>query len=102
MVSEQLKRAESIRRKQSIPSSQRTDGRDKAAEVIEDMWPSSLSDIADATEYSRQHIANTLEAYFEPADKQIDTTIDIPLKDIDTDELTLQFTVNISLDDDED
>lgn len=101
MVSDKLKNATEVRRKKVIDNDERTRDRDKAADLIEEMWPASLSEIAEESEYSRQHIANTLEYYFEPGDTVADATIDVPIQDIDTDTLTLQFTVNIHLNDED-
>ncbi len=66
-------KARQIRRKDSIPSDDQTPGKEQAADYIErevlekDRWPMNLTDIADECEWSRQHIANTLRDYFEPA-----------------------------------
>jgi len=75
-----------IERKDTIPPSDRTDARDEAAEVIEQMWPAHLKDIAEASEYSRQHIKNTLDTYFEvrqPAQSdRFELAVDVP-EDVD-------------------
>lgn len=66
--------AEHIKRKDVIPEDKRTPGKDQAAQYIEeeviekDRWPMQLSEIADETQWSRQHISNTLNDYFEPAE----------------------------------
>lgn len=55
------------------PDEQRTDARDEAADWIEDMWPATLSDIAEESGFSRQHIRNTLDTYFRPAGSSLQT-----------------------------
>lgn len=45
--------------------SDRTDARDEAADAIVELWPAHLTEIAEASGYSRQHVKNTLETYFE-------------------------------------
>lgn len=65
-----LKNADEIRRKDSISKSVRTEGKDDAAETIDAIieageWPMDLSEIAERAGWSRQHIANTLEGYYE-------------------------------------
>lgn len=77
MVSKALRNATRIERKDSIPAEAQTPKRDEAADWIEEHaaenWGEwTFTDIADETEYSRQHIANTVEAYFRPADAGID------------------------------
>lgn len=73
MVSTALRNATRLVRKQSIPESDRTPERDKAADWIDehaaDDWEDwNFTDIEDETDWSRQHIANTVEKFFEPAD----------------------------------
>lgn len=71
--------AKKIRRKSEVPESDRTAGKDAAAEFIEEevlekgRWPMHLTEIADLSEeklgddgWSRQHITNTINDYFEP------------------------------------
>lgn len=53
-----------IERKDPVPDDARTPERDDAADYIEEMWPADLIEIADAAGYSRQHIRNTLDLYF--------------------------------------
>lgn len=45
-----------------------TDERQQAADVIEDMWPAHVNDIADATEFSHGHIRNVLESHYRYVD----------------------------------
>lgn len=59
--------AEEIERKENIPKKDQTDDRDEAADAIERMWPATLTEIAEETGYSRQHIRNTLDVYYRPA-----------------------------------
>lgn len=61
-------KADEIERK-PISKDIRTPDRDEAAQWITEMWPASLSNIADASGYSRQHISNTLKLYFREVDE---------------------------------
>lgn len=62
-----------IEAKERIPESVRTTGKDEAAdyiinEVLErGRWPMPLTEIADESGWSRQHIRNTLTDYFQEA-----------------------------------
>lgn len=62
-----------IKRKANVPEHQRTEGKDEAADYIleqiieENRWPMNLEDIAEETGWSRQHIANTIRDYYQPA-----------------------------------
>lgn len=78
MVSKQLRHASRIERKPDISESARTAGRDDAADWIKehaaDNWTEwTFSEIADETDYSRQHIANVVENYFQPTGAESDT-----------------------------
>lgn len=53
-----------------VPPSERTEARDDAAEYIEEMWPTTLTEIAEESGYSRQHVKNTLSRYFKPAEEE--------------------------------
>lgn len=53
-----------------VEESRRTPDKAEAAEWIENMWPATLSEIAEASGYSRQHIKNTLVDYFRIADAE--------------------------------
>ncbi len=71
MVSNALRHATRIERKQEISDEDRTADRDEAADWIEEHAASNWHDwtftrIAEETEFSRQHIANTVQAYFQP------------------------------------
>jgi predicted patatin/cPLA2 family phospholipase len=63
-----------IRRKAQVSEEDRTHAKTEAAQYIEGeilergRWPMDLTKIAEETEWSRQHIANTIRDYFEPAD----------------------------------
>lgn len=75
MVSDTLKNATRLQRKASIRNSERTGSRDEVADWIEehaaDDWNEwTMTDIAEEVGYSRQHVANTVEAYFEPVDRE--------------------------------
>ena len=67
--------------KDDIPSSERTPGRDEAAEYIQeeviekDRWPMDLTEIADEAGWSRQHIKNTLDAYFREVDNGTEESV---------------------------
>ena len=54
-----------IRRKEHVPDSVRTEKKDEAADVIEELWPAPKTEIADVAGCSRTHIDNVLEDYFE-------------------------------------
>lgn len=76
MVRESIKQSPRIKRKKSIPASNRTPGRDEAAKWIqehvidEDAWSeTTIKGISEESGWSRQHIANTLEMYFEPTEE---------------------------------
>ena len=60
-----------IKRKEYIPPAVRTPDRDDMADVIEEMWPATFTDMAEEAGYSRQHAKNTYDAYFEEQDRQI-------------------------------
>lgn len=68
----QVNEADEIERRDSVPESEQTEERTKAADYIEsevldeDRWPMTLTAISEETDWSRQHIKNTLEGYFEP------------------------------------
>lgn len=75
MVRQQVKKAPELRRKEFVPDDLRTTERDKAADWLEEhiiaegRWSeTTIQDIAAESDWSRQHIANTLDSYFEPAD----------------------------------
>lgn len=74
----QIREAPRIRRRRFVPEDDRTEDRDKAADYIQKevitagRWPMTMTEIADETGYSRQHIANTLDAYFEPVNGEGD------------------------------
>lgn len=65
--------AERIERRAQVPDHARTDGKTAVAEYIaseivdEGRWPTTLTAIEEETEWSRQHIRNTLNDYFRPA-----------------------------------
>lgn len=59
-----------IRLKDSIPNNVRTPGKDDAAEYIQSevldkgRWPMDYSEMAEESGWSRQHLKNTIDAYF--------------------------------------
>lgn len=74
-----IRHADAITRRESVPEDKRTPARDACADWIDSeivetgRWPmdySAIADLSQASEsvdgWSRQHIANTLEAYFVP------------------------------------
>lgn len=72
MASEDIRHVPCIERKPDIPESAQTPDRDIVADWIEenavDEWLNwSFKDVGDETGYSRQHVANTVKNYFEPA-----------------------------------
>lgn len=83
-----IRDARAIRRKDSVPDSKRTADRDAAADYIETdvvadgRWPVSMTQIAQETNYSRQHIANVLEYYFEPTEPDRDPRRIEPPEDV--------------------
>lgn len=76
MVRAAIHEATALRRRSYVPDADRTPDRDDAADWLEehlvdgdwDWQETSISEISEATGYSRQHIATTLEHYFEPVD----------------------------------
>lgn len=70
----EIRKGEPIRRKAEIPDEVRTEARDRAADAIERMWPADYKAIAQEADYSRQHVKNTLDLYFEPAREAEDAT----------------------------
>jgi hypothetical protein len=72
MVSASLKDAERIERKTHVPDRHRTRQRTEVADWIEthasDEWREwTHQEIADELNYSRQHIDNVVQHYFQPA-----------------------------------
>lgn len=65
---------EEIRRRDNIPDSIRTPGKDDAALEIESAiangdWPATPSELAEDSSWSRSHMRNVLDQYFEPVDE---------------------------------
>lgn len=65
---------ERIRRKENVPESVQTQGKDQAAQIIQEKidngeWPVPLTELADETEWSRSHYQNTIKDYFETVDE---------------------------------
>lgn len=66
-----IREANELQRKASIPASDRTPARDEVARWIDehaaDDWVNwTMTDIAEEVDRSREHVAKTLELYFEP------------------------------------
>ena len=78
-----------IRRKDNIPDEVRTPDRDKAAKVIDEMWPAHLNEIADESGYSRQHIRNVLSHYYQTEER------DEPQRERKENGLTIQVPDNV-------
>lgn len=73
MASKQLRLAPRIVRKPNVPEEVRTPAQDQVADWIgehaADEWSKwSYTDVADEMDVSRQHVSNTVENYFKPAD----------------------------------
>lgn len=66
---------EEIRRRDNIPDSIRTAGKDDAALEIESAiangdWPATPSELAENSSWSRSHMRNVLDQYFEPVESE--------------------------------
>lgn len=93
MVSDALRTADRLVRKASIPDDERTQMRDAAADWIEenaaDEWGEwTFTDVAEAADYSRQHITNVVEKYFEPVGDATNGEHDGELEDEGLDHLS--------------
>lgn len=64
--------AKYIVRKSEVDESKTTPAKDDAADQIEEYWGIPLSDIAEQSGYSRQHIKNALDDYFDLFDSRDD------------------------------
>lgn len=92
MVSASLKEADRIERRTHVPDKHRTPERSKVADWIEehaaDDWQEwTHQEIADETGYSRQHVDNVVEYYFQPEGKTSDVEAladDLGIGDIST------------------
>jgi len=70
-----LREASALRRKDSVPDSDRTARRDALADFLEtefangsrDWQATTMTEIADERDCSRQFVSDTLDAYFQPA-----------------------------------
>lgn len=71
-----VREASRIRLKQSVPEETRTESKDKMAwyivrEVVwAGRWPLTMTKIAEETDFTRQHVTNTLNEYFEEAETE--------------------------------
>lgn len=84
MVKVEIKRARRLRRipDERVDPSDRTPAREEAADWIEQHvvnggreWQEwTMTEIAERTTYSREHISNSLDAFFEPADSDTATS----------------------------
>lgn len=83
----QKRKYDSIKRKQMIPEDKWTEGKQAAAQIIEDKidsgeWPVPLTQLAQETDWSRAHYQNTLRDFFYPVDEsheQVDETSQEPM-----------------------
>lgn len=84
MVKPAIRDATRLKRKQRVPRSDRTPDRTKAAEWIDEhVIPSerdweewTIKEIAEGSGWSREHISNTLDRYFEPAHSPAEDVLD--------------------------
>lgn len=98
MVRAALKQARRIERQDYVPDSRRTPDRDEAADWIDmhvvdgdrDWGETTMSEIAEAAGYSREHIATTLDHYYQPAGQSQDLASELA-GDIPTPEGTSEF-----------
>lgn len=72
MVRQELKTANEIERRPHVPDKHRTKGREEVADWIEEHAAHEWSDwthqeVAQEVDYSRQHVDNVVEHYFQPA-----------------------------------
>ncbi len=68
-----------------------TEDRQKMADVIEEMWPAQLNDMADEAGYSRQHCKNVLDSHF----RLIERDDEPQTESEDTNGLTIQVPDNV-------
>lgn len=71
MVRARIREASALRRKPQVRDGDRTPDRDEVAEFIAehvaDDWDEwTITEIAERTGYSREHVSNVLDRYFEP------------------------------------
>jgi len=73
MVRARIREATELTRRQAVPDADRTPARDAAADCIETYlaehdWPeTTIVELAEHCDWSREHISKTLDAYFDPA-----------------------------------
>lgn len=89
MVRATIKDATQLTRKANVSESDRTEARDAAADWIQqeiidkDRWGEmTLQDLGEESPWSRQHIANTLEQYFDPVGESLNGAEEEPPKQI--------------------
>lgn len=63
-----------IKRKDDIPEGVRTEKRDTTANVIDELWPTAKTEIAEEADVSRTHVDTVLEKYFEPINPNTQTS----------------------------
>jgi len=76
MVRDSIKDADALQRRSYVPEEQRTSDRDAAADWLEselvndnrDWAETTLVSLSDESGWSREHIARTIDSYFDPAD----------------------------------
>lgn len=75
-----LQEFERLERKNSIPDTVKTKGKDEVANWLDqnvfdkDRWPIPITQLveemkSDGVEYSRQHVSNTLQGYYKPVEE---------------------------------
>jgi len=73
--------APEIRRRPYVPPEKRTPAREEVARYVETevladgAWPVTMTELADATGYSRTLVTEALDIYFEPAESDRDETL---------------------------
>lgn len=85
-----VKRASRIQRREDVPNEEYSVERKRAADWIEEhvleagKWPMQMNEIAEQTKWSRQHIANTVEAFFEPVFSLQEIAVEGHLEEFDS------------------
>lgn len=74
MVRPEIKQATALRRRAHVPDEKRTPDRDEMADwieanIVEGDWEwdkTTISEISEETDFSREHVARVLDSYFDP------------------------------------
>lgn len=65
-----LSELKSLERVDEVPPADQTEGKDDAADAIEELmkneadWPMTMTEIGQRTGWTRQHVSNTIQDYF--------------------------------------